>query len=116
MDKVRIGIAPRQDDCRVAILGAVLWPESIVLHSVVEADSEEIADPRQRGDQGTMFGIIDNLGNEYGPGSGRGSGSSRLHVTEWVTTHRPGVPPDASRLFVVIWVRGSVFGRVEIQI
>jgi hypothetical protein len=40
--KVRVIPAPRQEG-RIAVLGAVLWPDKITLHAVVESDAEEIA-------------------------------------------------------------------------
>lgn len=116
MKKVRVIHAPPQDG-RIVVLGAVLWPERISLHAVVESDAEEIADLDQLGDQATMFQITDDLGNDYdGPGSGHGSGNSRLHVTEWHVDIRPGVAEGATRLTVTIWVRREIWGTVELPL
>jgi hypothetical protein len=117
MKKVRAIPAPRQDDSRIVVLGVVLWPDRITVHAVVESDAEEIASELQEGDQSTMFQVTDDLGNEYdGPGGGRGSGDTDLHVNEWQVDIRPGVATDATRLTVTIWVRHSIHGTVEIPL
>lgn len=116
MKKVRAIPAPRQDDSRFVILGVVLWEESITLHAVVESDAEEIESEFQEGDQGTMFQITDDLGNEYVGRGGGGSGSSDLHVTDWRIGFTPGVPANATKLTVAIWVRGDIDSRVEISL
>jgi hypothetical protein len=51
--KVRVIHAPPQEG-RIVILGAVLWPDRITLHAVVESDDEEIAGELQEGDQATL--------------------------------------------------------------
>jgi hypothetical protein len=116
MKKVRVIPAPPQDG-RIAVLGVVLWPDRITLHAVVESDAEEIASDLQVGDQSTMFQITDDLGNDYdGPGGGRGSGDSGLHVNEWQVNIRPGVAAGATNLTVTIWVRHAIHGRVELPL
>lgn len=116
MGKVRIAIAPRQDDRRIVVLDAVLWPEHTTLHAVVESDAEEIASDFQEGDQATMFALTDDLGNEYEGGGGGGHGNSELHVTEWSVNFRPGVPAEATRLRVTIWCRHEVWGHVDLML
>jgi hypothetical protein len=114
--KIRVIPGPRQDG-RVAVLGAVLWPDKITLHAVVESDAEEIASDRQEGDQATMFQITDDLGNEYDlGGGGHGSGHTGLHVTEWTINFDSGVATDATKLTVTIWVRHAVWGSVELPL
>jgi hypothetical protein len=116
VEKVRVIHAPPQSG-RIAILGAVLWPDRISLHAVVESDAEEIASELQEGDQATMFQVTDDLGNDYdGPGGGHGSGDSGLHVNEWIVSVRPGVAEGASKLTVTIWVRHKVWGKVELPL
>ncbi len=115
MEKVRVIHAPEQDG-RVVVIGAVLWPDKLTLLAVVESDAEEIASEFQEGDQGTMFAITDDLGNEYESGGGGGSGDSDLHVTLWDVDFRPGVPSEASSLQVSIWVRHAVWGTVELPL
>jgi hypothetical protein len=112
--KVRLIPGPRQDG-RIAVLGAVLWPDKITLHAVVESDAEEIASDLQEGDQSTMFQVTDDLGNAYdGPRGGGGSGDTNLHVNEWKVDIRPGVAEGATKLTVTIWVRHAVWGTVEL--
>jgi hypothetical protein len=83
---------------------------------VVESDAEEIASDRQEGDQATMFQITDDLGNEYEPGGGLGSGDTNLNVNEWQVDIWPGVAEDATKLTVTIWVRHAVWGTVELPL
>lgn len=109
MEKVRVASGPRQDDSRIVVLGAVLWPDSIALHATVESDAEEIASEFQEGDQATMFAITDGLGNSYEGGGGGASDAADVHVTDWDITFHPGVPDDATSLRVTIWVRHSVW-------
>src|ERR1700761_599885 len=109
MEKVRVIHAPEQDG-RIVIVGAVLWPDKLTLLALVESDAEEIASEFQEGDQATMFAITDDLGNEYESGGGSGSGDSDLHVMLWNIDFRPGVPSEASTLQVAIWVRHAIWG------
>ncbi|MBS0550534.1 MAG: hypothetical protein JSR24_22475 [Proteobacteria bacterium] len=116
MERVRVIHAPEQDG-RIAVIGAVLWPDKLTLLAVVESDAEEIESDYQVGDQATMFAITDDLGNEYeGSGGGRGRGDSNLNVTLWDVDFRPGVPDEASRLRVSIWVRHAIWGTVELPL
>ena len=108
--RVRVIHAPKQDG-RMVVMGAVLWPTKLTLLAVVESDAEEIASEFQEGDQGTMFAVTDDLGNEYEGGGGGGRGDSALHVTLWEVDFRPGVPVEASRLQVTIWVRHAIWDR-----
>src|ERR1700761_1057898 len=105
MKTVRVIHAPEQDG-RIEVIGAVLWPNKLTLLALVESDAEEIASEHQEGDQATMFAITDDLGNQYeGSGGGSGSGSSDVHVTLWEIDFRPGVPSEASILQVTTWGR-----------
>jgi hypothetical protein len=116
VEKVRVIQAPPQDG-RIVVLSAVLWPDSISLHAVVESDEEEVASEFQEGDQSTMFQIIDDLGNDYdGPGGGARHGDAELHVNEWRVTIRPGVAAGATKLTVTIWVRHAIWGTVELRL
>lgn len=115
MKKVRVVRAPEQKG-RITVIGAVLWPDRLTLLAVVESDAEEIASELQEGDQGTMFAITDDLGNEYESGGGGGSGDSDLHVTLWDVDFRPGVAREASSLRVTIWVRHAVWGAVDLPL
>jgi hypothetical protein len=115
MGKVRVIRAPEQDG-RIVVIGAVLWPDRLTLLAVVESDAEEIASEFQEGDQGTMFAITDDLGNDYESGGGAGSGDSGLHVTLWDVDFRPGVPSEANSLQVSIWVRHAIWGTVELPL
>ncbi len=107
--------APEQDG-RIVVIGAVLWPDRLTLLALVESDAEEIASEFQEGDQGTMFAITDDLGTEYEGGGGRGSGNSDLHVTLWDVDFRPGVPAGASSLHISVWVRHAIWGTVELTL
>jgi len=98
------------------VMGAVLWPDELTLLAVVESDAEEIASEFQEGDQGTMFAITDDLGNEYEGRGGGGRGNSDLHVTLWEVNFLPGVPSGATRLQVSIWVRHAIWGTVELSL
>jgi hypothetical protein len=114
MEKVRVIPAPRQDGSRIAVLGVVLWPDHITLHAVVESDAEEIANGRQEMEQFDMFEVVDDLGGTYQThGAG---GTSDLHVQEHRVRLDPGVPADATKLTVTIWVRHSIHGSVEIPL
>ena len=115
MGKVRVIHAPEQDG-RIVVIGAVLWPDRLTLLALVKSDAEEIASEFQEGDQGTMFAISDNLGNEYESRGSGGTGDSDLHVTLWDVDFRPGVPSEASSLQVSIWVRHALWGTVELPL
>jgi hypothetical protein len=94
--RVRVIHAPEQD-ARIVVIGAVLWPDKLTLLALVESDAAEIASEFQEGDQSTMFAISDDLGNEYENGGGGGKGDMDLHVTLWDVDFRPGVPRAPSR-------------------
>lgn len=107
MEKVRVIHAPRQDDVRVVVLGAVLWPDSVSLHAVVESDQKEIEEPYWEGDQYLMFDLSDDLGTEYDCRGAGSTGDRELHVREWEIPFRPGVPRGAKTL-TVTHIAGSV--------
>jgi hypothetical protein len=114
VEKVRAIPAPKQDDSRIVVLGVVLWPDHLALHAVVESDAEEIANGLQEEEQFDMFQVTDDLGGTYKThGAG---GTSELHVQEHRLRLDPGVPEDATKLTVTIWVRHQVFGSVEIDL
>jgi hypothetical protein len=99
MKKVRVVHAPPQDG-RIVVLGAVLWPDGITLHTVVESDQVEIADESLEEEQFDMFAITDDVGSAY-TNHGAG-GTSHLHVQEHRVRFNPGVPADATKLTVTI--------------
>jgi len=107
MRKVRVIPAPRQDDVRVVVLGAVLWPDHVTLHAAVEADEKEIDEPYWEEDQYLMFGLSDDLGTEYDCRSAGGTADRELHIREWQIPFRPGVPAGAKTL-TVTHIAGSV--------
>ena len=114
MEKVRAIPAPKQVDSRIVVLGVVLWTDHIVLHAAVESDAEEVANRLQKEEQFDMFEVTDDLGGTYQThGAG---GTSDLHVQEHHIWLDPGVPEEATKLTVTIWVRHEVFGKVEIDL
>jgi hypothetical protein len=114
MGKVRAIPAPHQDDSRIIVLGVVLWPDHLTLHAVVESDAEEIADGLQEEEQFDMFQVIDDVGGTYR--SNGAGGTSELHVQEHRVRLRPGVPADATKITVTIWVRHQIYGSLEIPL
>jgi hypothetical protein len=111
--KVRVILAPPQDG-RIVVLGAVLWPDRITLHAVVESDGEEIADRSQEDEQFDMFDLTDDLGGTYE--NGGSGGTSEDHVQEHRVRFEPGVPEEATKLTVTLWVRHEVRGVVELPL
>jgi hypothetical protein len=107
MEKVRVIHAPPQEGVRAVVLGAVLWPDSVEIHAVVEADAKEIAEPYWEGDQYISFDLTDDLGTEYDCRGAGSTGDTMLHVRDWSIPFRPGVPRGAKTL-TVTHLAGSV--------
>lgn len=51
MKKVRVISAPRQDDSGVVVLGAILDPDRVTLHAVVESAPDEIEFDPEKGNR-----------------------------------------------------------------
>jgi hypothetical protein len=111
MEKVRVVHAPRQEGVRAVVLEAVLWPDSVEIHAVVEADAKEIAESYWEGDQYISFGLADDLGTEYDCRGAGSTGDPELHVRDWSIPFRPGVPPGAKTLTVT-----HLAGTVELPL
>jgi hypothetical protein len=108
MEKARVITAPRQDDCRVVVLGVVLWPSKLDLIAMVESDRKEIVEPYWEEDQADMFSLQDDLGTTYERGGAGAVGTwDESHVKQWTVSFETPVPEKASTL-TVSHIAGSV--------
>jgi hypothetical protein len=105
--RARVVSAPRQDGCRVVVLGLVLFRDHVALHAVVEVDSEEIETPVWRQDEVGMFVLSDNLGTPYRVRSGGCFVDPGRHIRDWSVTIDPAAPEGATE-FTVTHTDGSV--------
>jgi len=105
--KARVVSAPRQDGCRVVVLGLVLFQDHVALHAVVEGDSEEIETPVWQQDEVGMFVLGDNLGTPYKVRHGGCFVDPGRHIRDWSVTIDPAAPEGATE-FTVTHPDGSV--------
>jgi hypothetical protein len=125
--KVRVIPAPRQDDSRVVVLGAILDTDRVVFHAVIESAPDEIDfDPRREDrwegfemdNQWEGFHLTDDLDTAYTLGSGANCSSAygpgRERATglwHWEIYFEPAVPGRATKLTV-----RHIDGKVEISL
>lgn len=93
------------------MLGLVLWPDHVSLHTVVESDQREIDEPHGEAGQYGMFSLTDDVGTEYEVRNGGCDLDPTLHVRDWTITLDPAVPVGASTVTVT-----HVDGGVEIPL
>ena len=95
---IRIITGPDQGDAQAVIAAAELHPDKVVLDCLSVVDSEPT-----RGmvdSQPARLELLDDLGTEYTPAGGGGSGDGC--VRRLALTFRPAVPKDATYLRVVM--------------
>ncbi|MBS1892291.1 MAG: hypothetical protein JST59_13425 [Actinobacteria bacterium] len=102
---VRIVVGPDQGDARAVIAAAEIHDDRVVLDclSVVEPEPT----PGMTDSQPARLELHDDVGTEYTPDGGGGSGDET--VRRFALTFRPAVPNEATYLRVVMPIGTVVF-------